>query len=452
MENSFVSDKWTLEYIPKDNTVCLKWKDKTSGDDLRTALMHAVEMVGDKADSILVMEIKGILDADLKDRNWIRKVLINNLKNTGCKRVIFIVDENETDTVNSIYPYNLFVGPFRTDKIRSYDDLYTVVEHKTAADPEIYDMTREEALAFFGLAPDASREELDEKYWMLTKNFRLEGEEGEKKIADATAAFDIASGIRDEKRRNAEIRAKQKKFMGKTAKEWKVYFTYTWMWYVVGILAVLVGGSLIYNLLFNNIDCNIAVVGHFTIDQDYITDIYHKNGVKDPYITYSNYIGPNKENVNLDSNVMQAASLFMGVSDNVIISDEETAVHFFEAYADISEMYNYLIETYPQEFMDKFTPYYCSERDYHQAQNEYMEYLSMNEYKEDLSKFKDDKVLIGLRVDDPEILAKLGYNNNMSGDEDFKSNLIFGYSANEKTLEKSIAAYKAIFEALYQGK
>ena len=57
MENSFVSDKWTLEYISKDNTVCLKWKDKTSGDDLRTALMHAVEMVADKPDSILVMEI-----------------------------------------------------------------------------------------------------------------------------------------------------------------------------------------------------------------------------------------------------------------------------------------------------------------------------------------------------------------------------------------------------------
>lgn len=452
MENSFVSDKWTLEYIAKDNTVCLKWKDKTSGDDLRTALMHAVEMVADKADSILVMEIKGILDADLKDRNWIRKVLINNLKNTGCKRVIFIVDENETDTVNSIYPYNLFVGPFRTDKIRSYDDLYTVVERKTAADPAIYDMTKEEALGFFGLAPDASREELDEKYWMLTKNYRLEGEEGEKKIANATAAFDIASGIRDEKRRNAEIRAKQKKFMGKTAGEWKVYFTYTWMWYVVGLIAILIAGSLIHNLIFNQIDCNIAVVGHFSLNQDYITGIYNKNGVKDPYISYSNYIGPNEANVNLDPNVMQAASLFMGVADNVIISDEETAVHFFDAYADISEMYNYLKQTYPQEFMDKFTPVYCSERDSHKAQNDYMDYLSMSEYKEDLSQFKDEKIMIGLRTEDPEILEKFGYNNNMSGDKNYKSNLLFGYSPNEKTLEKSISAYKAIFEEMAQAK
>ena len=149
---------------------------------------------------------------------------------------------------------------------------------------------------------------------------------------------------------------------------------------------------------------------------------------------------------------MQAASLFMGVSDNVIISDEETAVHFFDAFADISEMYNYLKQTYPQEFMDKFTPVYCSERDFHKSQNDYMEFLSMDQYKEDLSQFKDDKIMIGLRVDDPEILDRLGYNNNMSGDEDFKSNLVFGYSSNEKTLEKSINAYKAIFEELYQGK
>jgi hypothetical protein len=149
---------------------------------------------------------------------------------------------------------------------------------------------------------------------------------------------------------------------------------------------------------------------------------------------------------------MQAASLFMGVADNVIISDEETAVHFFDAYADISEMYNYLKQTYPQEFMDKFTPVYCSERDSHKAQNDYMDYLSMSEYKEDLSQFKDEKIMIGLRTEDPEILEKFGYNNNMSGDKNYKSNLLFGYSPNEKTLEKSISAYKAIFEEMAQAK
>ena len=82
---------------------------------------------------------------------------------------------------------------------------------------QIASMTKEEALEFLGLPADADKEALENRFWQLSKKYRsLKGDESEQKLADLSAAYDIASGNRDLRVQAEETRAHEKKFMGKT--------------------------------------------------------------------------------------------------------------------------------------------------------------------------------------------------------------------------------------------
>lgn len=317
------------------------------------------------------------------------------------------------------------------------------------ASEEIRKMTREEAMEYLGLPQDADKETLEKRFWQLSKNYRLlKGDDAEQKMADLSAAYDIATGSRDLREQAAEARNHEKKFLGKTKDEWKNYVSYTWKYYVAAVVAIIASAFLIYNFFFKQrVDCGIISIGNFEHTEDYYDGVVRELGFKQPNLLTFCYVAVNDEGQEADMFTNQAAVTNLYSGANVLVTDKASMPYFFEYFTDCSALYKSLESVLPKEKYEKITPVYMSEREYKKLVTEYRRSkgYDLSENEADLSSFSDAKIMTGLLIEDKEMVRKLGYTNYWHNKPD---SVVFGINVMSRDQDASAAIITAALKGL----
>ena len=317
------------------------------------------------------------------------------------------------------------------------------------ASEEVTRMTREEALEYMGLPVDCDKEALENRFWQLSKKYgTMCGDYAEQKIADLSAAYDIATGNRDLREEAAKARANEKQFLGKTKSEWKNYVSYTWKYYVAGVVALVATVFLIYTFFFKpSDDCGIISIGNFAHTEEYYDGIVRELGFKHPNLMTYNYVTVNKEGQQPDIYENQAATTSLYSGANVLVTDKATMPYFFEYFTDCSALYKSLESELPAGKYAKITPMYMSEKEYQKMINEYRRShgYDLSGKDADLSSYSDAKIMTGLLIEDAEMIKKLGYTNYW---QDQPASLVFGINVLSKDQDESKMIITAVLKSL----
>ena len=317
------------------------------------------------------------------------------------------------------------------------------------ASEKVAQMTREEALAYLDLPEDADKEAIEKRFWQLSKNYRtMRGDEAEQKMADLSAAYDIATGNRDLREEAAEARAKEKKFLGKTKAEWKNYVSYTWKYYAGAIVLIAVSVFLILNFFFKpREDCGITSIGNFEHNEAYYDEVVKSLGFKHPALTTYCYVAVSGKGQEADPYTNQAAVVSLYSGANVIVTDKAAMPFFFEYLTDCTKLYKSLEQLLPAEKFAKITPVYLSEREYRKMIVDYRvsKGMALADTGTDFSSFSDQKIMTGLMIEDEDLVKKLGYTNYWP---DQPASAIFSISVMSRDQDESARIITAVLQGL----
>ena len=320
-------------------------------------------------------------------------------------------------------------------------------EEKTS--DQIASMTKEEALEYMGLPADADKDALENKFWQLSKNYRnLPADEAEQKLADLSAAYDIAAGNRDLRKQAEEARAHEKKFLGKTKDEWRTYVSYTWKYYVGAVILIIVSASLIWNFFFKpREDCGIISIGNFDNQTEYYNGVVKELGFKYPNLSTFCYVAVSEKEQQADAYTNQAAVATLYSGANVIVTDQSATPYFFEYLTDCTSLYKSLEQALPAEKFAKIKPVYMSEREYKKLIVEYRlgKGMELSDTNIDLSAYSDAKLMIGLMIDDADMIKKLGYTNYWP---DKPATVVFGINVMSKDTDASAMIITSVLKGL----
>ena len=329
------------------------------------------------------------------------------------------------------------------------DNKKTGILPEDGASEEIVKMTREEALDYLGLTADADKEAIENRFWQLSKKYRtMRGDESEQKMSDLSAAYDIATGNRDIREEAAKARANEKQFLGKTKSEWKNYVSYTWKYYVAGLVALAVTVFLIYTFFFKpREDCGIISIGNFDHVEKYYDGVVRELGFKYPNLVSFCYVAVNDEGQEADIYTNQAATTSLYSGANVLVTDKAAMPYFFEYFTDCTKLYESLAKELPADKYAKITPVYMTEKDYRKLIIEYRRSkgYDLSEDQIDLSSYSDAKIMTGLMIEDEDFIKKLGYTNYWHKQP---ATLVFGINVMSKDQDVSAAVITAVLKGL----
>ncbi len=433
MEEIFDSEHYNVRYDKETDSAVLIWKEYSETDNFRTPLMKSADIIRKHQCKDLVVDRSKITEISDKDKHWAGRIFIPALKHSGCQRIIIVSGEDKPMSLKE-YPFDILSGNFSLKSVPDIDEaLSLIMSEKTGGvSEEVRAMTREDALKFLELPDDASWEEIDEKFWILSKNYRkiADREESEKKLNDLSAIYDIATGKRDEREKAAQIRAGKKKFLGKTSDEWLNYISYTWYKYLIAIVIIVVAANLLYTIFLKpGNDVTIISVGHFVNEGDYLDNMTSEFGYTNPYILTVNLAVPNELGEAGDPYSEQSSAAAMMTSPDIIVTDERTCRYYFETYADMSAYYESLADVLPPEVYAGIEPVFCSEQEFQELGVNYeMDTTDRGET------YDDTEVLIGIKINDPDLISELGY-SCLWPDED--PNIIISIGGSCDTPEKS---------------
>ena len=318
-----------------------------------------------------------------------------------------------------------------------------------ATSAQIASMTKEEALEYMSLPADADKEALENRFWQLSKKYRsMKGDEAEQKLADLSAAYDIAAGNRDMRVQAEEARAHEKKFLGKTKDEWKTYVSYTWKYYVGAVILIIVSASLIWNFFFKpREDCGIISIGNFENAPGYYDGVVKDLGFKYPNLSTFCYVAVSEKDQQADSYTNQAAVATLYSGANVIVTDQAAMPYFFEYLTDCTNLYRSLEKILPAEKFAKIKPVYLSEREYKKKIVEYRKSkgMELSDTSVDLSAYSDAKIMTGLMIEDADMIKKLGYTNYWP---DKPATVIFGINVLSRDQDESARIITAVLQGL----
>ena len=422
MEELFDSEAFRLRYDEETNSCVLTHKTYGERDNYRTPMMHAVEIIKKHGCKHLILEdaCEQTMDLSEDDIKWIKKVILPKLVQSSCEHIYFVVDEDQAGMNCDAEPYRMFSDKFKTDKVVSEQFALLMIKNggEVSASSDVTSMTREQALTFMGLPIDANDFAIDEKFWKLSKQLRGDNTpEGKAKIADLSAAYDIATGRRDERERKEQERDREKKFFGKTGDEWRTYFSYTWYKYLIGLILIILAGNILHAVITNKgYDSGVVSIGHFETTTDYVeTFMTTRLGYENPLVSTVDMVVPNDQGQSQQAYADQTASTLLLSGPNVLVFDEVTLPYYYSNLQDLSSFYSYLRDNLTQAQFSKLRPIYLSER---QAQQLLIDY-EINYGAEgiggiddlDMSVYDDNPIMIGIAVEDEDAITALGYQN-----------------------------------------
>lgn len=314
-------------------------------------------------------------------------------------------------------------------------------------DEKILNMSKEEALSYMGLAPNADKTAIDNKFWHFSKQCdKDESEDADRKFSELSVIYDIATGNRDRIVQENTEREGKRKFFGKTASEWKTYISYTWYKYLLIIAAVALVVGLLCNAIFGkDIEGGIVVLGQLYNNNEFLNQYLSDDiGYEKFYLECIDYAVPNDLGIEVDSTTAQAAHLAFYSDTNVIITDSITNPYFFDYYDDVSDVYAMLQSELTPEQLSKIEPVYFSQLDYQKMIYGLYEEDGFVADDFDMSTYSDEKIMIGIRILDDSVFEKLGI-YILWPDED--TNLVFGINTlMEKKRDDSVRIITELFK------
>lgn len=263
--------------------------------------------------------------------------------------------------------------------------------------------SRDEALAALGLRPDADAAALDQRFYQLTKRYRIEKDE--ENLLRITAAYDVASGRAAEKEAEIHEKTVAKRTLGKTKREWKTFFYYSW-WKFAMVAAVIfffvfVGGQLISG---NNFDIRIVCLGHFKTDVQFITDFFTEElSYSNPYVVSSDidFADPTARGADA-MNESLAAYAYLSATPDIILLDEPTVPYFLDYLQNLDAYYEKLRLGLPAELFETIEPVSYSLLDSYKLRG-----VNPEEYEGEEG--IEDAHIYGLKFKNPELYQAFGF-------------------------------------------
>ncbi|MBN1891601.1 MAG: hypothetical protein JW780_02390 [Clostridiales bacterium] len=294
-------------------------------------------------------------------------------------------------------------------------------------------MDRSEALRYFGLDESATDYILEEKYWQRIKKYRGDPEANTEQLKEINEAYEIASGKRQKATHTEIQREISFKFLGRTMKEWRVHFYYSWWKYILIAIAVFFVFSIVRHYFFTpKIDLRVVAMGHFEKSNDSIEEFAkEKMGYLRPSVFNSNLIIDNSEEADMNTMYGEiATAAFLSVKNDVLITDSRTFPFFLLNYDPIDELYAALLSELPEDQLDRIEPLWYSRAEFYEMEYEYGFIDEMQEIKEE----DRQRHVYGLMITDPELVYALGFENRWQTDP---PTLVFCLSSNSEEKAKA---------------
>jgi hypothetical protein len=435
MEDSYETERISVKYISESNVVVIAFKaEEVLSEEYRTSTMLAVDLLGQHKNSILIIDRSLNAKVEEADIKWARKTLFNTLVKSGCKHC-FIVDP-EHRIAHNAYPHRDLELRMRTTLVGSIDEALAKIGHKLEVSSEVLSMTKEEALTYMNLPADCDEERLENRFWQLSKNMRIENsDESQQKLVDLSAAYDIASGNAMKRKEVMEAREQEPKILGKTKDEWKTWFSYTWYWFVIGVVAIAICFSLIYTGFFRpDYDSAVIAVGHFQLEPSPMnTFLTETMGFSNPYINSTDVSFYNTQEQISNFQSESIATALFSANPNVVISDSQIIDYYYSNMVDLSDFYAECEQKLPAEVLDNLELVYCSEEEWYATISRYQESLGM-EYEEPDHELSEEEILIGIQINNEDYIRELGFSCLWP---DTEPNLVFGIYTGSEDMERS---------------
>lgn len=409
MNEVFDSEQFSVEYKKDDNIVLVVLKGKAIRDSYRTPMMHAADMVLRHSCKVMAVDFKANPELSEKDLYWSKKILFANLKKSGLETLALIDDQN----LQIVQGIRVFCGnKFKTIVCKSYEEVKErTADSKSDADSKYAGMTREQALEYMGLGTDADIKEIDDRFWQMSKKYRGKEDAESKAMEDEISAiYDIASGRRDVRAKEEQMRENEPKYFGRYKSDWKTIIHYNWKNWLLGavvgisIIVILVG----YFLNAQN-DCSVLVFGHMYLDNTYMREALEGQGLKNPYVGLADVVVPNDEKIPMDEIGNESFNAQFYTNPDVLISDNRAYMYYFNVYKDIGPLYDKIMAGLSDEAKAGVKPIYMSERESVRYKNDMlMEYGLGDEDIKNPAEFPDDPILIGFEITDQDVVTNFG--------------------------------------------
>lgn len=293
------------------------------------------------------------------------------------------------------------------------------------------EMTREEALAFFGLDESSGDYDLEQKYYQYIKKFRSNIEANSDDLSRINDAYEIATGKRNKIVQERNMRENSRKVLGKTRKEWGVHFYYSWWKYI--LLGFVFGSFIfvIYHFFFTpNVDFTIIAFGHFeNVERQIVDFTEEKFTFKRPQFMLANLIADNSEQtdeITMYGELTTAA--YLSVEHDILITDRRTIPIFLPNFAPMDDFYDELKKELSEEQLEAIQPVIFSMADYYKLISE------LSEENPEIADEDHERHIYGLMITDPELILAMGFENRWRSDP---PTLVFGISLKTEDREKS---------------
>ncbi len=457
MNEVFDSEFISVEYKKDDNIVLVVLKGNVIRDDFRTPMMHAADMVMRHSCKVMAVDIRTDLEMSENDIAWSKKVLFSNLKKSGLETLVLICG-NDNDVAGKCAAF--CEDRFKTAICRDYDEAKKYFDdHVSSSDngdsedsgeDEFDSMTREEALKYMGLEPDADIKMIDDRFWQMSKLYRGKDDPESVRMEDEiSAVYDIASGRRDRRLKEEQQRVSEPMYFGRYKSDWKNIIHYNWKNFLLGAVVVISAILVIIGLVNNTrSDCSVIVFGHMLLDDTYMRESLEAQGIKRPYIGMADIVVPNDQNIPPQEYGNETFNAMFYTNPDVLISDKESYGYYFSTFKDIGPLKDRIWDGLTEEAKAGVVPVYMTEQEAVEYTNRlYLEYGMGDEEIRDPSEFSDEPVLIGFQIPDEDTCLNLGIEAKWMTR---KTSLVFGQCINSKNDDQAVLVITTLINAAFE--
>jgi hypothetical protein len=279
----------------------------------------------------------------------------------------------------------------------------------------------------------------------MIKQYRGDIEANREKLDEINEVYEIATGKRQETIREEITRDKAFKLFGKTMKEWRNHFYYSWWRYILVAFSLAILFLLVRHFFFAaTIDLRVVAIGHFEKYNDRIEEVTKSEGWSvNPAVYNSNLVADNSEPPDQDSMSGEiSATAFLSVRNDVIITDARTFPFFFMNYMPIDDLYETMKSELTEDQLDGIEPIYYSAAEHYAILEKYG-------FEDDDRETADEdfeRHVYGLKITDTELIAAMGFENRWKSEP---PSLVFCLSVSTDNQEKAEYFIRAIMTERY---
>jgi len=121
-KNEFDSEFCNVKFREEDNVVFLTWKKFCCYDNYRNPTIFALNLLNKHPNNNFVIDARNGFEDEKEDVEWGFSILLPAISKTGCKKVVFIMNEvNEIEDEMDMWTKE-FMKYFIVKKVKCYED------------------------------------------------------------------------------------------------------------------------------------------------------------------------------------------------------------------------------------------------------------------------------------------------------------------------------------------